>query len=137
MNLQRNRFIPVTLLLGVTIVWGSAFAIMKDTLDRQDVNSFLACRFIIAAGIMLLLRPQCLKHMNKDFLIRGVVTGTFLGTGYIFQTFGLTMTTVAKTGFLTGLYAVIVPLIAAGFFKAKVRKLQSVSYTHLTLPTKA
>ncbi len=124
MNLQRNRFIPVTLLLAVTIVWGSAFAIMKDSLDRQDVNSFLACRFIIAAGIMFILRPQCLKHIDKAFFARGVATGAFLGTGYIFQTFGLTMTTVAKTGFLTGLYAVIVPLIAAGIFKARVRKLQ-------------
>ena len=102
---------------------------MKDSLDRQDVNSFLACRFIIAAGIMFILRPQCLKHIDKAFLARGVATGAFLGTGYIFQTFGLTMTTVAKTGFLTGLYAVIVPLIAAGIFKARVRKLQWLAVT--------
>jgi len=47
-----------------------------------------------------------------------------LGTGYIFQTFGLTLTTVAKTGFITGLYAVFTPLIAAAFFKHHISKVQ-------------
>ena len=79
---------------------------MKDTLHRQDVNSFLACRFILAALVMAIARPQAFKHFDKKFLVRGVILGTLLGCGYIFQTFGLTLTTVAKTGFITGLYAV-------------------------------
>jgi drug/metabolite transporter (DMT)-like permease len=100
---------------------------MKDTLHRQDVNSFLACRFILAAIIMAALRPATFKHFDKKFLIRGITLGFLLGCGYIFQTFGLTLTTVAKTGFITGLYAVFTPLIAATLLKKHISKIQWLS----------
>lgn len=121
---MRNKYALTGILLSVAVIWGSAFVVMKDTLHRQDVNSFLACRFILAALVMAILRPKTFKHFNKKFLIRGVILGTLLGCGYIFQTFGLTLTTVAKTGFITGLYAVFTPLIAAGILKKHISKVQ-------------
>ena len=124
MNFKEHKLIPTSLLLTVALVWGSTFAIMKNSLGRIDVNSFLAWRFILAALIMALLRPQCFRHITPSFLLRGVIVGLLLGTGYIFQTFGLTLTTVAKTGFITGLYAVFTPLIAAAFFKHHISKVQ-------------
>ena len=124
MNLKEHKTIPILLLLSVALIWGSTFAIMKDSLNRIDVNSFLAWRFLIAALIMLILRPHALRHISSDFFIKGVVLGLFLGSGYIFQTFGLTLTTVAKTGFITGLYAVFTPLLATVFFKHHISKIQ-------------
>ena len=124
MNFKEHKSIPTILLLTVALVWGSTFAIMKDSLGRIDVNSFLAWRFILAALIMAALRPQCFRHITPSFLLRGIIVGILLGTGYIFQTFGLTLTTVAKTGFITGLYAVFTPLIAAAFFKHHISKVQ-------------
>ncbi len=124
MNFKENKGIPTALLLIVAIVWGSTFAIMKNSLDRIDVNSFLAWRFIGAAILMGLLRPKAFRHIDWAFLLRGVAAGLLLGAGYIFQTFGLTLTTVAKTGFITGLYAVFIPLIAATFFRHHISKVQ-------------
>ena len=124
MNLKEHKSIPTVLLLSVALVWGSTFAIMKDSLGRIDVNSFLAWRFVVAALAMALLRPQSFRHMTPSFLLRGIAAGLLLGGGYIFQTFGLTLTTVAKTGFITGLYSVFVPLIAAAFFKHHITKMQ-------------
>lgn len=124
MNFKEHKLIPTSLLLTVALVWGSTFAIMKNSLGRIDVNSFLAWRFILAALIMALLRPQCFRYITPSFLLRGVIVGLLLGIGYIFQTFGLTLTTVAKTGFITGLYAVFTPLIAAAFFKHHISKVQ-------------
>ena len=124
MNFKDRKVIPILLLFTVALVWGSTFAIMKDSLNRIDVNSFLAWRFLIAALIMLILRPKSLHHLSPDFLLKGVALGLFLGSGYIFQTFGLTLTTVAKTGFITGLYAIFTPLIAASFFKHRISKIQ-------------
>jgi len=115
---------PTVLLLSVALVWGSTFAIMKNSLGRIDVNSFLAWRFILAALIMAALRPKIFKQITPAFLLRGVMAGLLLGAGYIFQTFGLTLTTVAKTGFITGLYAVFTPLIAAAFFRHHISKIQ-------------
>ncbi len=124
---MRNKYALTGILLSVSVIWGSAFVIMKDTLHRQDVNSFLACRFILAALVMAIARPQAFKHFDKKFLVRGVILGTLLGCGYIFQTFGLTLTTIAKTGFITGLYAVFTPLIAAGILKKHISKVQWLS----------
>jgi drug/metabolite transporter (DMT)-like permease len=45
-------------------------------------------------------------------LIKGFFAGLFLGSGYIFQTFGLKLVGAAITGFVTGLYVVATPLIA-------------------------
>jgi len=73
---------------------------------------------------MAILRPKAFSHFNKKFLFRGIILGILLGCGYIFQTFGLTLTTVAKTGFITGLYAVFTPLIAAGLLKKQISKIQ-------------
>ncbi len=124
MILARNKYALAGLLLSVSVIWGSAFVIMKDTLHRQDVYSFLACRFLLAALVMAVLRPAAFKHFNKQLLFRGIVLGILLGCGYIFQTFGLTLTSVAKTGFITGLYAVFTPLIAAGLLKKDISKIQ-------------
>lgn len=124
MNVKKHKFFPIILLLSVSVVWGSTFAIMKNSLGRIDVNSFLAWRFILAAVIMAILRPQSFRHLTPGFVLRGVFAGSLLGAGYIFQTFGLTLTTVAKTGFITGLYAVFTPLIAALFFQHRILKIQ-------------
>ena len=124
---MRNKYFLTATLLTVSVIWGSAFVVMKDTLHRQDVNSFLACRFILAALIMAVLRPKAFAHFDKRFVLRGVILGTLLGCGYIFQTFGLTLTSVAKTGFITGMYAVFTPLIAAGLLKKHISKIQWLS----------
>ena len=120
----RNRYLVISLVLAVAAIWGSSFVVMKDTLHRINVNSFLGWRFFIATVVMAAIRPKALLHIRGKFLIKGIIVGCLLGGGYIFQTFGLTQTTVAKTGFITGLYAIFTPLIAAGLFKKHVSRIQ-------------
>ena len=99
-------------MLGAAAVWGGSFVIMKDSLEKQDVFSFLASRFIVAAILMFIYRPTVFRGLNMHFIIRGIAAGILLGSGYIFQTFGLIKTTVSNTGFITGLYLVFTPLIS-------------------------
>jgi len=110
-------------LLSVAAVWGLAFVVMKDAIERQTVNNFLVSRFVVAVLVMILLRPQCLKLINKDLLTRGSLAGLFLGAGYILQTLGLARTGAAITGFITGLYIVFTPLLASLILKARITKL--------------
>jgi drug/metabolite transporter (DMT)-like permease len=132
-TIARKELIFAGLLLGVAAIWGGAFVVMKDTLHRLDVNSFLALRFIIATAILILLRPQALGHIDRKFLFMGALIGTFLGAGYILQSFGLTMTTVAKTGFITGLYVVFTPLFAALVLRKRINRWQWISVALATL----
>ena len=116
---MRLRFAPLALLL-IAAIWGSTFYLMKDAIQRQDVNSFLFTRFAIAALAMLILRPRVLTMLSRDLLSKGIITGTFLATGYILQIFGLGLTSATITGFITGLYVVATPLMASLFLHQKI-----------------
>lgn len=107
-------------LLAVAAMWGISFVWMKDILDQQDVYSFLLSRFVVAALVMVIVNPKMITRLNREIIAKGSVIGAVLGLGYIFQTLGLDRTTPAITGFITGLYVVLTPLIAAFLLKEKL-----------------
>ena len=112
-------------LLAVAAMWGISFVWMKDILDQQDVYSFLVSRFLVAAFAMVLIKPSVLRAINKELAVKGLAIGSALGAGYILQTLGLERTTPAITGFITGLYVVVTPLLAFLFLKEKLTLLMS------------
>ena len=124
MNTRHNLQLKLApwALLTVSAAWGLSFVIMKSAIERQSVNNFLFTRFVLAVLVMILIRPQVIKHFNKDLLLRGFGAGFLLGGGYIFQTVGLANTGAAITGFVTGLYVVLTPLFAGLLFKERVSK---------------
>jgi len=118
-HLYKMKLAPWAL-LSVAMAWGWSFLIMKDAIERQSVNNFLFTRFAVATVVMLLIRPQVIKLINRDLLLRAGSAGVFLGTGYVFQTLGLERTGVAITGFITGLYIVLTPFFAALILRLRV-----------------
>jgi drug/metabolite transporter (DMT)-like permease len=111
-------------MLATAAVWGGSFVVMKDSLEQQDVYSFLSSRFLLASLLMFLYRPNVFKGLDKKFVRQAILAGLLLGSGYIFQTLGLTKTTVSNTGFVTGLYLVFTPLISLIILKRHVLKIQ-------------
>ena len=120
-------------LLLTTAVWGGSFVVMKDSLERQDVISFLATRFLIAGLLMLAYRPYSLVGLGKSLWIRATFLGFLLAAGFIFQSVGLTKTTVSSTGFITGLYLVFTPLISWLLLKRHILRLQLLAVFVATL----
>lgn len=120
---QRKLRIAPWALLFVSASWGYAFVVMKDAIEKQSVNSFLFSRFAVAVLAMIALNPKVLQKINRDLLLKGFCAGLFLGSGYIFQTLGLKLTGAAITGFITGLYVVATPVIAALFLRHKISPL--------------
>ena len=120
-------------LLLTTAVWGGSFVVMKDSLERQDVISFLATRFLIAGLLMLAYRPYSLVGLGKTLWIRATFLGFLLAAGFIFQSVGLTKTTVSSTGFITGLYLVFTPLISWLLIKRYILRLQLLAVFVATL----
>lgn len=118
-HLYKMKLAPWAL-LSVAMAWGFSFLIMKDAIERQSVNNFLFTRFAVATVVMLMIRPQVIKLINWDLLLRAGSAGVFLGAGYIFQTLGLERTGVAITGFVTGLYIVLTPFFAAVILRQRV-----------------
>lgn len=111
-------------MLATAAVWGGSFVVMKDSLEQQDVYSFLSSRFLLASLLMFLYRPNVFKGLNIKFVRQAILAGLLLGGGYIFQTLGLSKTTVSNTGFVTGLYLVFTPLISLAILKRHVLRIQ-------------
>ena len=120
---DRKMKIAPWALLAVAASWGYAFVVMKDAIEKQSVNSFLFSRFAVAVIAMVALKPSVLSQLNREILRKGFIAGLFLGSGYIFQTLGLKLTGAAITGFITGLYVVATPVIAAIFLRHKISRI--------------
>ncbi|NBU23823.1 MAG: EamA family transporter, partial [Actinobacteria bacterium] len=112
--------LAVIALLFVGFVWGAAFVLMKDAIEQQPYMDFLATRFTVAALAMIALRPRVSLAFAKGDVRFGAIIGTVLAFGYITQTIGLEATTAAMSGFLTGLYVVLTPLLAWLVLKEKI-----------------
>lgn len=99
-------------LLFVTIIWGSAFVVMKNSMDAITPTYLLAYRFTIAALGMAALFWKQIRGMSMQEFKCGALAGLFLFISYYFQTYGLKYTTASKNAFITTLYVVIVPFLA-------------------------
>ncbi len=109
-------------LLGIVIIWGSTFAIIKDILDQIMPFTFLAYRFFLATFILYVMLWKKIKNIDRMILKKGSLIGISLFLGYTFQTVGLKYTTATKAGFITGLSVVLVPIISHFFIKEKVNR---------------
>ncbi len=100
------------LLVLVTIIWGSTFLVVQNTVRLSGPFIFLTLRFSIAALALGILFRHRLSKITRRDIIAGSLIGVFLFAGYALQTTGLQYTTTSKAGFITGLYVPLVPILA-------------------------
>jgi drug/metabolite transporter (DMT)-like permease len=103
-----------------TLLWGSTFVVVKNSLDQASVFVFLAARFSLAGLCMAIFRWRALRDASREEIFAGVRLGFFMFGGYAFQTAGLQYTTASNSGFITGSSVVLVPLILALFWGKRV-----------------
>ncbi|HLH02422.1 MAG TPA: DMT family transporter [Bryobacteraceae bacterium] len=105
----------------VALVWGSTFVVVKSALTDISTVYFLALRFSLAAFCMLLMFWPSFRSSNGAAIRKGLagggIAGIFLWLGYVLQTFGLKYTTAGKSGFITGFYIALVPLLGAALYR--------------------
>jgi drug/metabolite transporter (DMT)-like permease len=103
--------VPDLALLALTLFWGTSFLIVKQTLDTTSVSVFLSLRFAIAALTTGMVAVARRERPGKGLLRDGILLGLALSCGFILQTEGLRFTTPARSGFLTGLSVLFVPIL--------------------------
>ena len=110
------------MLLLTAMIWGSGFVAQSAGMDYVGPFTMRACRFLLSALVLLpiiALRDRTGKSVNrpvtrgekKRLLVRGSVCGVLLFVSTSFQQFGLMYTTVGKSGFITAMYILIVPIL--------------------------
>ena len=109
--MTQNKTLARLALLLATIIWGSSFVVLKNTLDSLPVMFLLSIRFLLAGALLAVIFFKKLKTLNKGYFLSGAVIGACLFLAYLFQTIGLTNTTPGKNAFLTAVYCMIVPFL--------------------------
>jgi drug/metabolite transporter (DMT)-like permease len=130
----------------VAFIWGTTFVVVKQALTAISAMYFLSIRFTLASACLLLMFLPAFRRSTPAELRRGfkggLVAGLFLWLGYMLQTLGLKYTTAGNSGFLTGLYIVLVPLTSAAVYRRWPRRLEllgigiaSIGMAILTMPS--
>ena len=106
-------------------VWGSSFAILRGAMTFAAATPLLlvTVRMGLATGLLLvflaLFRRGDLRALRGALLRDGLFCGALLGLGFLLQTEGLSRTTASRSGFLTGMLVVLVPLLEFVFFRKR------------------
>jgi drug/metabolite transporter (DMT)-like permease len=120
-SLRNNRAMPaLAALIAVTAVWGVTFVQVKDAVALYPLFAFLALRFAIASLTLAVPAAARVRSLGRAGIAAGALLGLLLAGGYALQTAGLQRTTVSSTGFITGMYVVLTPLIAVGLLRARL-----------------
>lgn len=106
------------LMLITAMIWGSAFVAQRLGMDSIGPFLYTGLRFALACLVLLpvlalLQRRQQrpVAPLNRNLLIGGVIMGLALSLGINLQQVGLLFTTVTNSGFITGLYVIVVPIL--------------------------
>jgi len=107
-------------LVGICSVWGLTFVMVQDAIELLPTMAFLAYRFIPATLIVAIVFRSTLRRLPAAGWRAGLLMGSFLCAGYIFQTLGLEKTTASNAGFITGLFVVLTPVLGAAFLRERI-----------------
>ncbi len=119
---KSSPLLALLAMVGITAIWGWTFLIVQDAVHRMPVMDFLAVRFVVASVAMLAVRPVCLRGITRKGVFRGITLGGALAMGYILQTFGLQHTSATVSGFITGMFMVLTPVLSWVILRRKTGK---------------
>lgn len=111
------------LLLTTALIWGCAFVAQRKGMDFVGPYTFNGVRFALGALALLPLAMRSQRSLGQvsaaykaptftTYLMGGIFAGAALFAGATLQQVGLQYTTAGNAGFITGLYVVIVPILA-------------------------
>ncbi len=114
---MRSQALRADLFMLITaMIWGSAFVAQRMGMDSIGPYLYSGLRFALGTLVLLplvLRRPAdgAKQPFNRGLLLGGVLMGIALSLGINLQQVGLLFTSVTNSGFITGLYVIIVPLL--------------------------
>jgi drug/metabolite transporter (DMT)-like permease len=125
LNARIRAFYPELALVVASFLYGATFTIVQDALDDLTATGFVLVRFTIGG---LALAPIALLRGWRGPAARPtdsarVLTGCGIALGftafvaYVCQNVGLQHTTTSNSAFITGLFAVFTPLVAAVVYR--------------------
>jgi len=128
-----KRIYGAAAMLTATVLWGLAFSAQSSGMTHIEPILFTALRSLLGAAVLMisawgfdLLRcgkvscwgEHCTPESRRRLLTGGIWCGLVIAAASSLQQYGLKYIPAGKTGFLTALYIVAVPLLGI-FFKRR------------------
>ena len=120
MSKARSRNLATLLLISLTAVWGSTFFLIHEVVQEMSPADFLAVRFTIAAVAMLAVFWRPMLALDKRQVRVGIGLGMLYAAAQILQTVGLAHTDASRSGFITGTYVVLTPILTAVLLRERI-----------------
>ncbi len=98
-------------LLVVTAVWGSTFYLTRELVQVVPAADYLGVRFAVAALVVVPMLQRHIRALPRTVLRQGIGLGAVYTVAQLLQTIGLEHTSASRSGFITGLYVVITPIL--------------------------
>lgn len=121
--MERNRKVEVIasiVLAVVALVWGTTYAVIKDTLSVVQPFSLMMFRFGFSALILSLMYLKKFKTIKSVDLKRGIIIGIFMFLAFYFLIVSIRFTTASKFSFIVGAYVLMVPFLSWVINKTKL-----------------
>jgi len=107
------------MMLLIALIWGSAFVVVKSTLESITPLYLMAIRFTISALVMCIFFLKRIRTSPKGTILKGLGLGSILAIAYGVQSIGLVYTTAGNNAFLTAIYVVLVPFFGYLIFRRR------------------
>lgn len=121
--MEKNRKVEIIasiVLAVVALVWGTTYAVIKDTLSVVQPFSLMMFRFGFSAFILSLMYLKKFKAIKSVDLKRGIIIGIFMFLAFYFLIVSIRFTTASKFSFIVGAYVLIVPFLSWIINKTKL-----------------
>ena len=125
--MQKHTLKGNLILLLTAVIWGISFVSQRVGMEYIRPNTFNGLRTMLGALVLvpfILVREKTGKskatngkQTNRRLLIGGLICGVLLCLASTLQTWGMVYTTSGKSGFITAMYMIFVPII--GLFIGK------------------
>ena len=109
------------LLLLSAVIWGFSFVAQRVGMRYVGPFTFNAVRFALGSLVLIPFAMSAVRRRypagsdggawKRAALLGGAVAGAVIFIGVSFQQIGIQYTTAGKSGFITGLYVVLVPVL--------------------------
>lgn len=109
---KRIEIVASAVLAVVALVWGTTYAVIKDTLSTVQPFSLMMMRFGFSAILLVLVYLKKFREIKKIDIKRGGIIGAFMFLAFYFLIISIRFTTASKFSFIIGAYVLIVPFLA-------------------------
>lgn len=125
--MTKSKFKGNMLLLLTAFIWGTSFIAQSVGMETVSPTAFIGVRCLLGSAVLLPVifvldkikakNGAAVQRLNKNLIVGGILCGIVLFAASTLQTAGMVYTSPGKSGFITALYMVLIPVVR--FFMGK------------------